>query len=113
DVQGSASSPPSHTMTAAEPRVVYLHGFNSSPASTKARQVAAYCAARGWHCAAPQLSHDPRLAVGWLEQLLEQEGLPRLLIGSSLGGFYAAWLAERYDLKAALINPAVSPARLH
>ena len=34
-----------------------------------------------------------------------------MLVGSSLGGFYATWLAERLDCKAALLNPAVNPAR--
>ena len=32
------------------------------------------------------------------------------LIGSSLGGFYSLYLANKYDLKAVLINPAVNPA---
>ncbi len=31
------------------------------------------------------------------------------LIGSSMGGFYATWLAEKYGCNAVLVNPAVSP----
>lgn len=34
------------------------------------------------------------------------------MIGSSLGGFYATWLAEKHGLKAALVNPAVRPFEL-
>jgi predicted esterase YcpF (UPF0227 family) len=34
------------------------------------------------------------------------------LIGSSLGGYYATWLAERHDMRAALVNPAVRPYEL-
>ena len=31
------------------------------------------------------------------------------LIGSSLGGFYATWMAEKIDCRAVLINPAITP----
>lgn len=41
-----------------------------------------------------------------METLLPQ---PVYLIGSSLGGFWSTWLAEKYDLRALLINPAVRP----
>ncbi len=33
------------------------------------------------------------------------------VIGSSLGGFYATWVAETAGCKAVLLNPAVDPAR--
>ena len=33
------------------------------------------------------------------------------LAGSSLGGFYATYLAHRLGCRAALLNPAVNPAR--
>jgi len=33
------------------------------------------------------------------------------LIGSSLGGYYATWLAERLGCRAVLLNPAITPAR--
>ena len=34
-----------------------------------------------------------------------------VIIGSSLGGFYANYLAEKYDCKAVVLNPAVRAAR--
>lgn len=34
-----------------------------------------------------------------------------VVVGSSLGGFYATWVAERTGCRAALLNPAIEPAR--
>lgn len=89
-------------------RILYLHGFRSSPQSWKARLMADAMAARGlaacYHC--PALSHDPSAALAQAEAILAAHG-PCTLVGSSLGGYYATWLAEKHDLKAVLINPAV------
>ncbi|MEG0246591.1 MAG: YqiA/YcfP family alpha/beta fold hydrolase, partial [Pseudomonas sp.] len=59
----------------------------------------------------PALHHHPRQAILQLEQAIAQLGRP-LLVGSSLGGYYATHLAERHGLKALLVNPAVSPHRM-
>jgi predicted esterase YcpF (UPF0227 family) len=59
----------------------------------------------------PDLHYDPVVAMSQLETCLAELGQP-LLVGSSLGGYYATVLAERYGLKAVLINPAVRPWRL-
>jgi len=94
--------------------LVYIHGFNSSPLSHKARQTADYFARAGMaDClAVPELSHEPARAIADLCAIIENRSLPVALIGSSLGGYYATWLAERYGLRAALVNPAVRPAEL-
>ncbi len=92
--------------------VVYLHGFNSSPDSQKARLFADYCHARGIaNVLVPELPYDPALAMQMLENLvLERSRDIALIVGSSLGAYYATSLVERFDLnKAALINPAVAP----
>ncbi|MGP8543931.1 YqiA/YcfP family alpha/beta fold hydrolase [Pseudomonas protegens] len=93
--------------------ILYIHGFNSAPASTKAsqlRQVMEQIGLAG-QLQVPALHHHPRQAIGQLEQAIAELGRP-LLVGSSLGGYYATHLAERYGLKALLINPAVSPHRM-
>lgn len=59
----------------------------------------------------PALHHHPRQAIAQLEAAITELGAP-LLVGSSLGGYYATHLAERHGLKALLINPAVAPHRL-
>ena len=94
--------------------VLYLHGFRSSPQSTKARRVGAWLAEHhprvSYWC--PQLPASPRQAMlqvadgiaGW-----PAEGMA--VIGSSLGGFYATLVAERVGCRAVVLNPAVDPAR--
>lgn len=92
------------------PRVVYLHGFNSSPASLKARLFVEYCAAHEIEGEVPALSHDPDVAMSTAMSCIIRGGnLPALLIGSSLGGYYATWFTEHYGVPSALVNPAVSP----
>ncbi len=89
--------------------ILYLHGFRSSPASLKASQLAEHMTARGlgerFFC--PALSHVPEQAIDQAESILARAEGPLMLVGSSLGGYYATWLAEKHDLRAALINPAV------
>lgn len=94
--------------------LLYLHGFRSSPASTKARMTAAAVATRfprmQWLC--PALPASPEQAIDAVLQATADWPLETTaIIGSSLGGFYATWLAERWGCKAVLLNPAVHPAR--
>lgn len=95
----------------------YLHGFNSSAQSGKARQLLAWAGERGIPAQCPDLPVRPAAAMVLCDQLIaealassrssgEREGVT--LIGSSLGGFYATWLAERHGLKAVLVNPCVA-----
>jgi predicted esterase YcpF (UPF0227 family) len=93
--------------------IVYIHGFNSSPASTKARQLVEVMQRMGLadQLRVPELHHHPRQALAQLEADIDALGQP-LLVGSSLGGYYATHLAERLGLKALLINPAVNPHKL-
>jgi len=92
--------------------IIYLHGFNSTPGSHKAQTLHAYMKSRGidhlYGC--PALPHFPRDAISVIEAELAKHSASRAtLIGSSLGGFYATYLAERHDCRAVLIQPAVSP----
>jgi len=95
--------------------LIYIHGFNSSARSFKAgllheRMVQL---GLGGDYACPDLAHRPRQAMAQLEALIAgSPRAPAALVGSSLGGFYATWLAEKYRLKAVLVNPAVRPYEL-
>lgn len=90
--------------------LLYIHGFNSSERSHKATVLgdAAKQLNKPNAVISPRLSWQPAKAILQLEEIIEanqQQGIT--LIGSSLGGFYAAYLAEKYRLKTILVNPAV------
>ncbi|MFT5591950.1 MAG: putative esterase YcpF (UPF0227 family) [Oceanicoccus sp.] len=100
-------------------RCLYLHGFRSGPDSVKAQQTVRFFAqfdvAQNLHI--PQLSPEPARAIDeaqfLYEQLIDEVGVDNcLVIGSSLGGYYASYLVERFGGRAALINPAVRPYEL-
>lgn len=98
--------------------VFYLHGFKSSPASTKAQFIGQSLQALGCAYECPALDISPLVALDQIETLLDErlaQGLRPRLIGSSLGGFYATWIMEqhphRQHMRAALLNPACWPSR--
>lgn len=100
-------------------RCLYLHGFRSGPSSTKAQQTLSWFAqhdvAQNIHI--PQLAADPSEAMDQAqflyEQMIEEVGTENcLIIGSSLGGYYASYLVERFGGRAVLINPTVRPYEL-
>ena len=107
-------------------RLLYLHGFRSSPQSSKAQLMAAKVkaanrkqAAIAWHC--PPLPSSPGQAFEqiWQWATAPDEAtrkVPLAIVGSSLGGFYAAALTERLlrvgvYARCVLLNPAPYPAR--
>jgi predicted esterase YcpF (UPF0227 family) len=92
--------------------ILYLHGFRSSPLSMKSRLLAAQMQALGrseeWRC--PQLPASPKLAIELALSLVKDVTPAQLtIIGSSLGGYYATWLAEQLGCRAVLLNPAIVP----
>ena len=98
-----------------QPHVLYLHGFLSSAQSLKAQQVLAYCSEIGLrkNITIPQMNHGPAETIAALHALIDENDAGNLvLMGSSLGGYYATYLSEFYQAPAVLINPAVRPYEL-
>jgi predicted esterase YcpF (UPF0227 family) len=100
--------------------IVYLHGFKSSPQSSKAvltKQAVLKLQEGGqelqWFC--PQLPPSPKIAIAGVREYIDQTNFDQLsFMGSSLGGYYATYLAEKYSSKSpqvTLLNPAIEPAR--
>lgn len=98
--------------------VIYLHGFRSSPQSSKAVMIGQDLANSGIRYACPALAIAPKVAMAQIESAIAEAlamGHQIRLIGSSLGGFFASAVMERHParsrFKAALLNPAPWPAR--
>ena len=93
--------------------IVYIHGFNSSPASAKAQLLKARLEAlgHGTEFTAPALPPSPAQAAAMLDALAVRHP-DAVLVGSSLGGYYATWLAEKHGMRAVLLNPVVRPYEL-
>lgn len=101
--------------------ILFIHGFNSSPLSIKAEQTRQYFYQHfpeiNFVC--PQLATSPIEAILQLEAIIEGDKEPSakeyasnkkwFLIGSSLGGYFSSYLANKYQLLAVLINPAIKP----
>jgi uncharacterized protein len=110
----SQSAGPAARATA-RPAIVYLHGFRSSPASVKATRLRGYVDmlpdAMRPRLHIPDLQCAPGVAIAEVTRLVHGCGdvAAVTLVGSSLGGYYATWLAERLGTRAVLINPAVRP----
>lgn len=99
--------------------LIYIHGFNSSPDSYKANLLKSYAHKINMPdiLEVPLLSSDPAVAmemlIGMVHKYSKQHSSrPLCFIGSSLGGYYATWLAEKFDCRVVLINPAVRPYEL-
>jgi uncharacterized protein len=92
--------------------LLYIHGFNSSPASFKANVLkdALTRLGRGAEFLCPALPDRPAAAIAQLDAMLPQHDLSKLtLVGSSLGGFYSTYLTEKYGVRSVLLNPAIFP----
>lgn len=95
-------------------QLIYLHGFLSSPESFKARTTELWIKNHRpdiEYCC-PALSSYPHLAIQTINELIETSAKQKMIIGSSLGGYWATWLANEYNVRAVVINPAVRPSML-
>ena len=86
--------------------ILYLHGFASCGNSTKTALLKTYFGKQ--EVLAPNLPIDPVEAVRFIKKILIEKEVD-LLIGSSLGGFYASYFSELLEMKSVLINPSTQP----
>ena len=87
-------------------KILYLHGFASCGEGNKSLLLKSYFGAD--NVIAPDLPPSPIDAIDLIEEILGSTNID-CLIGSSLGGYYATVLAEKYRMKAILLNPSTQP----
>tara|TARA_B000000609_G_C24153628_1_gene338984 strand:- start:122 stop:697 length:576 start_codon:yes stop_codon:yes gene_type:complete len=90
--------------------ILYIHGWNSYKDARKAVLLKNEInSSKNFEVDSITLKSHPKEAIQQLSNYIEDHKEQRKvhLIGSSLGGYYATFLSERYNLKAAMINPAV------
>ena len=81
--------------------IIYIHGFASCANSNKVKLLQKHFGTKSI-----TLPPSPLEAVKKLSEFAKPSNT---LIGSSLGGYYAMYLAEKFGLKAVLINPSLKP----
>ena len=90
-------------------KIIYLHGFNSSSNSKKAKTFknSEFVVSSDVKVFFPNLPVSPKKAIKNILDLVKSYDFKVSLIGSSLGGFYSTYIADTYNLKSININPVV------
>ena len=90
-------------------KIIYLHGFNSSSESKKSKILNSYLGKEKLiNLESPNLNNSPKKAISQIEKIIRESSSRVCLIGSSLGGLYATFIADKYNLKSVTINPVVT-----
>lgn len=90
--------------------ILYIHGWNSHRDARKALLLKDKInSSKNFQVESITLQSHPKEAILQLSKFIEKERGERKvhLVGSSLGGYYATFLSEKYNLKSVMINPAV------
>lgn len=93
--------------------IIYIHGFNSSPASNTCRKLKTiYADTQALEYPSDGLFADNlALLCQQVELLKAASTTPIVFVGSSLGGFYTSQVAPLFSANCMLINPAIRPAQ--
>jgi predicted esterase YcpF (UPF0227 family) len=87
--------------------IIYIHGFRSSGDSSKAALMRS--AFPKSTIFSPTLSPDPEQAITELQRIIHTNKGNVLLVGTSLGGFYALYLSCLFKIPCIALNPAWQP----
>lgn len=87
-------------------KIIYLHGLDSSPVAAKALITKEFATQHGIECVCPDLNIPPSEVISLVGGLIDKDSI---LIGSSLGGYYANLLSDLTGTPAILLNPSIRP----
>lgn len=87
--------------------IIYIHGFNSTGNTKKALELKKFFNEE--EILHPSLPKEPTAAISLLTGLIKNANNPIMLVGSSLGAFYATYLSSIFDLHCILLNPTTEP----
>lgn len=90
------------------PTIIYLHGLDSGVNANKAIVTADYAKTLGIDTIRPDLNVSPEEVVAKLTALIK-ENPNCVLVGSSLGGYFATLLSDMTGVPAVLLNPSIRP----
>jgi len=90
-------------------KIIYLHGFNSSAESKKSKILDSYLERKELiNLESPNLNTSPLKAISQIEKIIKESPNRVCVVGSSLGGLYATFVADKFDLRSVTINPVVT-----
>ncbi|GAA0306980.1 YqiA/YcfP family alpha/beta fold hydrolase [Psychrobacter aestuarii] len=91
--------------------LIYLHGLDSDANATKGKLLSEYCQQHypSITVIRPDLNMSPPEVVKKVTALINESPKETLLVGSSLGGYFATYLSNQLDTPALLINPSIQP----
>ena len=88
--------------------IIYLHGLDADPNANKAVITANHAKALGIDTLRPDLNCPPDDVVAKILALI-QDNPNAVLVGSSLGGYFATLLSDMTGTPAVLLNPSIRP----
>lgn len=88
--------------------IIYLHGFASK--GTSAKSAALISEFRSDQVYAPDLPIDPDDTIKVVSSIVHAaSSYPIVFVGTSLGGFWANYFAQKFDANCVIVNPSVAP----
>lgn len=90
--------------------IIYLHGFGSNGSSSKG-DILKSAFGNEFNIITPTLSVNPKKAIQEITNLVSNKGT-YILVGTSLGGFYADYFNKIADIPCVLINPVINIEQL-